>query len=145
VNPIVVLLVEDDECVRFCVLKLLEVSGFRVLTADDGISALEASRNYSGRIDLLLSDVDMPRMDGVELCRILASERPETKVVLMSGGMWGRDLPRVPLLCKPFTITALQDCIERSLSTSWQEFGCVFRPTPLTDGALTGAARVSKL
>ena len=81
----VILLVDDNIGVQFYVWKLLKDAGFTVLTADGGRAALEASRNYPGAIDLLLSDVDMPRMDGLELYRHIAAQRPEIKVLLMSG------------------------------------------------------------
>ena len=61
-SPMVILLVDDNIGIQFYVWKLLKDAGFTVLTADDGIAALEASRNYPGVIDLLLSDVDMPFM-----------------------------------------------------------------------------------
>ena len=69
----VILLVDDDVGVQFYAWRLLKAAGFTVLTADDGRAALEASRNYPGVIDLLLSDVDMPRMDGLELYRHIAA------------------------------------------------------------------------
>jgi DNA-binding response OmpR family regulator len=82
---VVILLAEDDVGLQFFVWRLLKADGFTVLTAGDGIAALEASRNYPGSIDLALSDVRMPRMGGLELCRIIAAERPGIKVLMMSG------------------------------------------------------------
>src|ERR1017187_7462313 len=87
----VVLLVDDDVAVQLFIWKLLNTDGFTVLTADDGTYALAASRNYPGTIDLVLSDVEMPRMDGLELCRNLTNERPEIKVLMMSGALEGRE------------------------------------------------------
>ena len=93
-------------------------AGFVVLTADDGRAGLEASRNYPGVIDLLLSDVDMPRMDGLELYRIIAAERPGIKVVMMSGDLLATGQVAVkglPFLQKPFTHTALRKAVEALL------------------------------
>jgi DNA-binding NtrC family response regulator len=114
-NPIVILLVDDDLGVQFSIWRLLKGDGFAVLTADDGKNALEASRNYPGSIDLLLSDMDMPRMGGVELCQNIVAERPGIKVLLMSDDLWGSERARMkglPFLQKPFTATALRDSIE---------------------------------
>ena len=86
----VILLAEDDVGVQFFVWSLLKAEGFTVLTAGDGKAALEASRNHPGSIDLLLSDVGMPRMDGLELCKTIAAERPGIKVLMMSGVLSGK-------------------------------------------------------
>ena len=97
---------------------MLNTDGFTVLTAGDGTYALAASRNYPGTIDLVLSDVEMPRMDGLELCRNLTNERPEIKVLMMSGALEGREqvsMSGLPFLQKPFTDTSLRDAIEALL------------------------------
>jgi DNA-binding NtrC family response regulator len=114
----VILLVDDNIGVQFYVWKLLKDAGFTVLTADGGRAALEASRNYPGAIDLLLSDVDMPRMDGLELYRHIAAQRPEIKVLLMSGDFLATvhvAMKGLPFLQKPFTRTALRKSIEALL------------------------------
>lgn len=114
----VILLAEDDVGLQFFVWRLLKADGFTVLTAGDGIAALEASRNYPGSIDLLLSDVRMPRMGGLELCRIITAERPGIKVLMMSGEPWCKEQVSVsglPFLQKPFTLDALRDSIEALL------------------------------
>ena len=85
--PIVVLVAEDDVIVRNLINLVLTRSGYLVLLASDGEQALELSRKYSGEIDLLLSDVKMPRMDGVTLAAILRTERPSTRALLISGKM----------------------------------------------------------
>src|SRR5258708_27039165 len=96
----VILLAEDDEDVQWAIWILLKADGFTALTADDGKAALEASRNYSGIIDLLLSDVDMPRMAGLDLSQTIAAERPGIKVLMMSGGV--RGIEHVPTRPLPF-------------------------------------------
>ena len=110
----VILLVEDDVGVQFFVWRSLKASGFSVLTASDGKVALEASRNYPGAIDLLLSDVGMPGMDGLELCNRIVAERPGIKVLMMSGAPSHEEqvsMNGLPFLHKPFTMTALRDSI----------------------------------
>ena len=105
----VILLAEDYEDVRFAISNILKADGFTVLTTYNGRAALELSRCYPGTIDLALSDMDMPRMDGLELCQTIATERPGIKVLIMSGGL--QELEQVymkgmPFLQKPFTGTA---------------------------------------
>ena len=114
----VILLVDDDIGVRFYIWKLLKADGFTILTAGDGKAALDASRNYSGSIDLLLSDVDMPGMDGLELWQNIEAERPGIKGLMMSGGLQGTEQVRMkglPFLQKPFTASALRGSIRALL------------------------------
>ena len=114
----VILLVDDDVGVRFYIWKLLKADGFTVLTAGDGKAALDASRNCPGSIDLLLSDVDMPGMDGLELWQNIAAERPGIKVLMMSGGLQGTEQVRLkglPFLQKPFTASAMRGSIKALL------------------------------
>jgi PAS domain S-box-containing protein len=79
------LLVEDDPSVRLVLKEYLEDQGYSVLTADDGEAGLEVARNSGSSVDLVLSDVVMPKMNGIELARALRSETPEIKVLLISG------------------------------------------------------------
>jgi two-component system, cell cycle sensor histidine kinase and response regulator CckA len=80
-----IMLVEDEEAVRGATGEFLTKSGYTVLQAKDGVQALENARSHSGTIDLLISDVVMPRMSGGELIRHLAAERPSMKVLFVSG------------------------------------------------------------
>ena len=114
----VIILAEDDVDVQFYIWKLLKADGFTVLTADDGEAALELSRSVPGTIDLLLSDMDMPRMSGLELCQNIVTERRGIKVLMMSGDPRGRGQVRMkglPFLQKPFTGTALRQSIKALL------------------------------
>ncbi|MBI5342693.1 MAG: PAS domain S-box protein [Deltaproteobacteria bacterium] len=80
-----VLLVEDEEAVRMLVREILERYGYTVLAASNGEEALLASDRHEGKIHLMLCDVVMPGMSGVQLSRKIASSRPEMKVLYMSG------------------------------------------------------------
>jgi len=114
----VVLCAEGDVWVKHIIWQLLNADGFTVLTAGDGETALEVSRDYPGSIDLLLSDVATPRLGGPELGRAIASERPGIKVLMMSNYLEERDrvsTAGLPFLQKPFTPTALRDSIEALL------------------------------
>jgi CheY-like chemotaxis protein len=80
-----ILLVEDEEMVRTLASEILQMSGYTVLEAEHGHAALQLSTAFAGRIHLMLTDVVMPEMSGVELARRLVSARPEMKVIYMSG------------------------------------------------------------
>lgn len=79
------LLVEDEDLVRTLVRDVLGQRGYRVLDADSGERALEIAGDYEGRIDLLVTDVVMPKMSGRDLAEALVLLRPEIKVLYLSG------------------------------------------------------------
>ena len=117
----VILLVEDDVHVQYFIWKLLKADGFMVLTAGNGVFALEASLSHPGTIDLLLTDMEMPRMGGLELYKNIAAERPGIKVLMMSGEPSCKEQVSrsgLPFLQKPFTRTALRDSIDALLGPS---------------------------
>jgi PAS domain S-box-containing protein len=101
-----ILLVEDDEDLRQLLRSLLEQSGYHVLTSGNGQSALEIAHTQS--IDLLLSDVVMPEVNGLDLAERLNAQRPGLRVLFMSGypedtiARYGRPFDRRQLLAKPF-------------------------------------------
>jgi two-component system, cell cycle sensor histidine kinase and response regulator CckA len=104
-----ILIAEDEAAVRSLTRKILERHGYRVYAASDGLEALQIARNLSEPIDLLLTDVVMPRLSGRELANRLLPERPGIKVLFMSGyseeaiahhGVLG---PGTAFLEKPFT------------------------------------------
>ncbi len=80
-----VLIVEDEEEVRKIAVAVLRRQGYRVLEAPQGGDAFLICEKYEGPIHLMLTDVVMPRMDGMELAERLLSMRPEMKVIFMSG------------------------------------------------------------
>jgi CheY-like chemotaxis protein len=80
-----VLVAEDEPTVRELVRAVLERAGYTVLVAANGLEALAVAERHPGRIDLLLTDVVMPRLGGRELAERLTGLRPDTKVVLVSG------------------------------------------------------------
>jgi PAS domain S-box-containing protein len=80
-----IVVVEDEKDVRFIIAETLRRKGYRVMEAINGETALEICKKNLGRIDLLLTDVVMPRMNGVQLARKVKSLWPELKVMYMSG------------------------------------------------------------
>ena len=100
VHQTIILFADDEAIVRTLMTPMLEEQGFCVLSACDGQEALELSRKHPGRIDLVITDVDMPRLKGTDLCTHLLNERPGIKVIVMSGA--AMDDINLPLLHKPF-------------------------------------------
>jgi signal transduction histidine kinase/ActR/RegA family two-component response regulator len=107
-----VLLAEDEPMVRAVTARALAGAGFKVIEAEDGEQALERAREYDGVIELLVTDVVMRRMGGLDLANRLAEERPGLPVLFVSGysrdaNIVGRDAAAVEFLQKPFTVEML--------------------------------------
>jgi DNA-binding response OmpR family regulator len=101
----VILVADDEALLRNVVTLLLQHDGYFVLSAADGHEGLELSRKYPGAIDLLITDMEMPRMNGTDLCGHLMEERPGIKVLVMSGKDISeiiRQNANMPFLPKPF-------------------------------------------
>ena len=127
-----VLVVDDEAMIRVVIRRVLEKQGYRVLEAKGGVDALWISAQESRPIDLLLTDVMMPGMDGRELARRYLAERPATRVLFMSGyahdaadgttssvrqpqAREATDLPPTTLR-KPFTTQELLHAIQGALT-----------------------------
>ncbi|HUI57940.1 MAG TPA: PAS domain S-box protein [Bryobacteraceae bacterium] len=80
-----ILVVEDQEKVRQLALRILKENGYQLLEAADGPAALALSESFPGRIHLLLTDVVMPGMTGRELAARVQNQRPQTRVLFISG------------------------------------------------------------
>lgn len=119
-----VLLVEDESMVRVITRALLEQWGFEVVESDDGVKALELSRRLQEPVDLLLTDVIMPRMTGPDLVAELRKHWSELKVLYVSG--YSPELvnrrfapgTESPVLAKPYTSEELQHALAKQLATS---------------------------
>jgi two-component system cell cycle sensor histidine kinase/response regulator CckA len=109
-----ILIVDDEPMIRKLLRFALEREGFRVLTAENGIEAIRVSTRHPGEIDILLSDVLMPGMDGPTLASRLLATDPKLPVLLMSGCY--QNLPATSeanyrFLPKPFSIGGLMSAI----------------------------------
>jgi CheY-like chemotaxis protein len=112
-----ILVCEDDPKIRELVERMLVKQGYHVLIATSPLDAARIAREDGPAIDLLLTDVIMPQMNGFELAREVHEARPETRVIYMSGytdnhmaGSLELD-DDVPFIQKPFTAAALSEVV----------------------------------
>ena len=116
-----VLLVEDEDAVRSFAARALGQRGYHVLEATTGAEALEVFSSHNGDVDLVVSDVVMPEMDGPTLMKHLRSERPDVKIIFISG--YAEDAFRRNLsdkedfmfLQKPFDLKELAGAVKAAL------------------------------
>ena len=113
----IILFAGDEELARQALTVVLRRGGHQLLIASDGDEALDVSRRYTGGIDLLVSDIYMPHMDGVQLAKTLIRERPGVRVLLVSGQPVANVPAEMPFLPKPFTAQKLQQVVEQVLSS----------------------------
>jgi len=116
-----VLLVEDEDAVRAFAARALGQRGYKVLEASTGAEALEVFEDYEGDVDLVVSDVVMPEMDGPTLMKELRRDHPDIKIIFMSG--YAEDAFRRNLaeneefmfLQKPFDLKQLAAAVKTAL------------------------------
>jgi PAS domain S-box-containing protein len=108
-----VLFVEDDAAVRFMGARILAGHGYRVLEASGGNAALQLAAEHSGPVDILVTDVVMPHMSGIELARRMLEQRPDLRVLYTSGYTESSIVhegvvePRISFLQKPYVLDTL--------------------------------------
>jgi PAS domain S-box-containing protein len=118
-----ILLVEDENNLRRLARQYLETQGYKILEAEDGAAALQIVDGHKGVIDLLLTDVIMPGMNGRELAVHITKLLPEVRVLYMSGytenavGHDGTLDVGINLLQKPFSLPALKDRVREVLDS----------------------------
>jgi two-component system cell cycle sensor histidine kinase/response regulator CckA len=119
-----ILLVEDEPTMRVLTSQLLERRGYPHFAAENGEAALALLAGVEEPIDLLLTDVRMPRLGGGDLARRLRARNPRLPVILMSGDirdeadLEGLDAGRTAFLAKPFTVSELERTIAALLEPS---------------------------
>jgi len=112
-----ILLADDDAAVRELVKRALTVDGHTVLVTQDGTEALEVFSANAATVDVLVSDVDMPGLDGVSLAMKAQKAKPAIAVVLMSGFSdqldRAKDLTQTRLtsITKPFTLDQIKQAV----------------------------------
>lgn len=114
-----ILVAEDEPGLLRLFSETLMNEGFDVVMAENGETALSAARDHEGPIDLLITDVEMPKLDGFDLQERLRQERPDVKLLVISGtldpNIEGTDFP---LLRKPFLMAELADKVRQILGQS---------------------------
>jgi CheY-like chemotaxis protein len=101
-----ILIADDDAAIRKVLSEVLRNAGYQVLAASSGQAAVSAASRHEGKIDLLLTDIVMTGMGGADLYAWLKCERPDLRVLFISGYM-SREPLEGAFLKKPFSPTAL--------------------------------------
>lgn len=111
------LVVDDDEMVRACVTACLKAVGFEVIEAENGLEALEKYSSLGGEISLVIMDVTMPKLDGIDAAKRIREINPSSKVILMSGSSGRSPQEAKPdvFLPKPFRGKELYEAIRQVL------------------------------
>ena len=114
-----ILLAEDEEAMRTYLARALENAGYEVMAVDRGTAAIPLLENE--QFDLLLSDIVMPEMDGIELAQRCAEIAPQTKVMFITGFAAvslraSREQPHAKVLSKPFHLRDLILEVERAFA-----------------------------
>ncbi|MEH6546036.1 MAG: PAS domain S-box protein [Sneathiella sp.] len=118
-----ILLVEDEDPVRLFAVRALQNKGYNVLQADCGETALEVAAEHDGEIDLLITDVVMPNMDGPTLVKNVLAKKPYMKVIFISGyaeDAFRKDLDydvsKIDFLPKPFSLKEIANKVKEVMS-----------------------------
>ncbi|MCU0242395.1 MAG: response regulator [Vicinamibacteria bacterium] len=107
-RPAVILFVDDEPMIRRLVGRTLDKAGYKVLVAGSAAEAVQLSQQHEGTIDMLLTDIVMPGGNGDELAAQLAEQRPDMKVLFMSGT---RRIEGA-FIAKPFTMSVLLSMVK---------------------------------
>lgn len=149
-----ILVVDDDAQALESMRKILEFSGYEVLTAGDGEAALELMRPSPDRpkvgVDLILSDVRMPKLGGLEFLRALSLCGENTPMILMTAfgrvedAVWAMKLGAVDFLTKPFKRQTLVTAVESAIKRSRSRFAPDSTAGKKKPGALAGELLVGR-
>ncbi|MBZ9662313.1 response regulator [Mesorhizobium sp. ESP-6-4] len=116
------LIVEDDESVRTLAARALERDGHNVTIATDGAQGLDMIRQARGGFDLVVSDIRMPEMDGIEMATAASREFPTMRIMLMTGYADQRERAEelngiiLDVVQKPFTLAEIRGRVGKALS-----------------------------
>jgi two-component system cell cycle sensor histidine kinase/response regulator CckA len=115
----VVLLADDEDAIRWVGRRFLEADGWAVLEATDGLEALHVIESFPGRLDLVITDLNMPRVTGRELAEVLSVFRPGLPVLGVTGFLSAVTHDRrLPILPKPFTAGSLLQAVRMACGVS---------------------------
>ena len=119
-----ILIAEDDEAVRALAARALLENGHDVVTAADGGAALETLARENGRFDLLLTDIQMPVMDGIALALAAARDHPDMTILLMTGyadqreRAHGLDALIHDVITKPLSVAGIRAAVDEALAAT---------------------------
>lgn len=122
-----ILVVDDEPAIRRLVKKQLEIAGYSVLLADDGVCALNLFEEHRATVRLLLTDVVMPKMDGLVLADQVLRREPEARIFFMSGSSLNASRG-FGCVKKPFKIAELIGKINEVLN--WRHLHRMEQPAP---------------
>lgn len=115
----VILFADDEDAIRWVGRRFLEADGWSVLEAVDGLEALEIIGAYPGRLDLVITDLNMPRVTGRELAEVLSVFRPGLPVLGLTGFLSSVTHDRrLPILPKPFSAGSLLQAVRMARGLS---------------------------
>ncbi len=120
----IILFVEDDDALRKSIALGLELSGFTVYTASNGLEGIEVYKKHKGEIDLIISDVIMPKMNGPKMVQNIKKEGNNVEVIFVSGYNNDDDFQKntanydYKYLAKPFTMNSLISTIRVGINHS---------------------------
>ena len=120
-----ILIVEDDDSVRILVARALERAGHTITQATDGAQGLELITEAHGGYDLVVSDIRMPEMDGIEMAKAAAKAFPGLRILLMTGYADQRERAEeldgviIDVVQKPFTLAEIRARIEKAFTSEW--------------------------
>jgi two-component system cell cycle response regulator CpdR len=117
-----VLIVDDEESMRMLVARAIAMDGHQTETAQDGAEALEILTREQGRFDLLLTDIQMPIMDGIALALATARDFPRLTILLMTGfadqreRAYGLNAIAHDVISKPFSVADIRTAVADALA-----------------------------
>jgi CheY-like chemotaxis protein len=118
-----VLIADDEESMRTLVARAIAMDGHDIVTAEDGAEALDVLTRESGAFDLLLTDIQMPIMDGIALALSAARDFPELTILLMTGFAHQRErasnLSAIAhdVITKPFSVADIRTAVADALAS----------------------------
>jgi CheY-like chemotaxis protein len=117
-----VLIVDDEDSMRMLVARAIAMDGHEILTAADGAEALEILSNGQNAFDLLLTDIQMPVMDGIALALTAARDLPDLTILLMTGfadqreRASGLNAIAHDIITKPFSVADIRSAVAHALA-----------------------------
>ena len=119
-----ILITEDDPHVMAFVSRALEMNGHTVFKAEDGEEGFDCLTEHDGEFDLLLTDIKMPFMDGIELAQLTAKKWPDLKILMMTGFADQRERSNglseivIDVVSKPFSLDVIRNAVDSALGSS---------------------------